>query len=379
MVGRSLCALTFSALDDEARFHVSGLLDLEGYKFDQPAPGLLYTESDALLNTRLTLFVDSQIGPQVYAFAQARMDRGFDPSDEEMEMRLDEYAVRFTPWEDGRLNLQIWKFGTTVGQWVSRHLSWENPFVTAPLPYELIYDSEAPASPHEFLDRIGEAEYDYSPLIWGASYTTGASVSGQLGELTYAAEVKNVALAAHTESWYATAVGFDHPTFSGRLGYRPNEMWNTGISFSDGPYFHPDAEPTLPSGSGIDDFHQTIVGQDISFAWHHLQLWAECYQGRFEVPNVGNADTLAYFVEAKYKFGPQLYGALRWNQQLFEDVSDGEGGREHWGNDLWRADAAVGYRLNAYTQLKLQYSHSHEASDGRGTGNLLAAQVTVRF
>ena len=129
----------------------------------------------------------------------------------------------------------------------------------------------------DFLDQVESAltfsAFDDEVRV---HVTTGASVSGQLGELTYAAEVKNVVPAARTASWDATAVGFDHPASSGRLGYRPNEMWNMGISFSDGPYFHPDAEPTLPSGSRIDDFHQTIIGQDISFAWLHLQLRAEC-------------------------------------------------------------------------------------------------------
>ena len=52
------------------------------------------------------------------------------------QVRLDEYALRVTPWDDGRFNLQVGKFSTVVGNWVQRHHSWENPFITAPLPYE---------------------------------------------------------------------------------------------------------------------------------------------------------------------------------------------------------------------------------------------------
>jgi hypothetical protein len=55
--------------------------------------------------------------------------------------------------------------------------------------------------------------------------------------------------------------------------------------------------------------------------------WAEFYEARFEVPNVGDADTFAYYVEAKYKFTPQLFGAVRWNQQLFNTINNGYGGR----------------------------------------------------
>ena len=32
---------------------------------------------------------------------------------------------------------------------------------------------------------------------------------------------------------------------------------------------------------------------------------------------MGNADTFAYYLEGKYKFTPQFFAALRWNQQLF--------------------------------------------------------------
>jgi hypothetical protein len=141
----------------------------------------------------------------------------------------------------------------------------------------------------------------------------------------------------------------------------------------------PEARPTLPSGHGIGDYREHVLGQDIRFAWHHWQLWAEIYETRFEVPRVGNADTIACYLEAKYKFTPQLFGALRWNQQLFGTVPDGQGGRAPWGRDLWRIDTALGYRFTAHTQLKLQYSLQHEDSGPRDFGHTIAAQFTLRF
>ncbi|MSU63324.1 MAG: hypothetical protein EXS31_13165 [Pedosphaera sp.] len=315
-------ALTFSAFADQVRARLSGLLDLEGYYFQQPAPGLIYTSSDSLLNPRLTLFLDAQLGSHVYLFAQSRLDRGFDLSDGGAQVRLDEYALRLTPWDDGRLNLQFGKFATIGGNWLERHLSWEHPFITAPLPYgnyTAVYDTEAPSSAQDFLSRTLESEgkYDFNPIIWGPSYTTGASVAGRIGKFDYAAEIKNAALSSRPESWDATQIGFDHPTFTGRVGFRPNPMWNLGFSASSGPYFRPEARPTLPSGRGIGDYREHVLGQDIRFAWHHWQLWAEVYEARFDVPHVGNADTVAYYLEAKYKFTPQLFSALRWNQPAF--------------------------------------------------------------
>ena len=375
--------LTIAAFEDNLRARLSGTIDLEAYHFQQPAPGLIDSKIDNLFNPRLTFFLDAQAGSQIYFFAQSRVDRGFDPSARGAQVRLDEYALRFTPWDDGRFNLQVGKFATVVGNFVKRHLSWENPFVDAPLVYENITpinDKEAPNSPVDFVRRFEPAsKYEFNPVIWGPSYASGISISGRLGRFDYAAEMKNASLSSRPESWNVTETDFDHPTFSGRVGFRPNQIWNFGLSASDGPYFRSEAEQTLPPGRSIGDYRELVLGQDVSFAWHHLQLWAEFYEARFEVPRVGDADTFAYYLEAKYKFTPQLFGALRWNQQLFDNVPDGTGGQLHWGQDLGRIDVAAGYRFTSHTQLKLQYSFQHETSGPRDDNHLVAAQLTVRF
>jgi hypothetical protein len=377
--------LTVSAFDDNLRARLSGTIDVEFYHFQQPAPGLINSQIDNLFNPRLTLFLDAQLGHQIYFFAQSRLDRGFDPSDKGAQVRLDEYALRFTPWDDGRFNLQVGKFATVVGNWVPRHLSWENPFINAPLVYEnvtAISDKIAPASPTAFVYRfynLYNQNYGYNPVIWGPSYASGISISGRLGRFDYAAEMKNASLSSRPESWNVTEIAFEHPTFNGRVGFRPNQAWNFGFSASEGPYFRPEADRTLPRGRGVGDYREFVLGQDISFAWHHLQIWAEFYEARFEVPTVGNADTLAYYVEAKYKFTPQLFGAVRWNQQLFSNVNDEFGGRVRWSQDLARIDFAATYRFTSHTQLKVQYSFQQETTGPGNDNHLLAAQFTVRF
>jgi hypothetical protein len=372
-------ALTFTTLNGDVRARVSGTLDLEAYQFSGPAPGLILTTSDALFNPRLSLFVDAQLGPAIYVFTQARVDRGFDPSDHGAQLRLDEYAVRVTPWQDGRFNLQAGQFSTVVGNYVARHLSWENPFINAPLPYENVTAIEDKMAPYYSYLSVGRPrdKYEYNPIIWGPSYATGVSVAGRIGQFDYAAEVKSASLSSRPESWPITRMDFDHPTVSGRLGFRPNEMWTFGVSASDGPYFRPEAMTTLPFGRDIGDYHERLLGQDIGFAWHHLQLWAEFFEARFEVPGFTDADTFAYYFEAKYKFTPQFFAAARWNQQYFSDVANSYGGTAPWGHDLWRADIAAGYRFTAHTQLKLQFSFQEEKNGP--SVRMLAAQFTVRF
>ena len=225
--------LTFSAFDSRLRVQLSGTFDLEGYQFSRPTPALIDASGEQLFNPRFTLFIDAQAGTRLYLFAQARIDRGFDPSERSAEVRLDEYALRIIPWEDGRFQLQLGKFATVVGRWVERHLSWENPFINAPLPYEnltAVWDSVGADSVSTLLGwahvRLRDGSFSgdpdadkalRNPLIWGPSYATGFSVTGRIWKIDYAAELKNASLASRPDSWSATDLGFEQPTISGRL------------------------------------------------------------------------------------------------------------------------------------------------------------------
>ena len=382
--------------DPQNRFQLqlSGLVDVETYFLEQPAPGLIYTPSEFLFNPRLTLYLDASVGSHFYVFIQARVDRGFDPTNEDAEARADEYFLRYTPLDNSRINFQIGKFATVVGNWVQRHDSWQNPFINAPLPYEnvtAVWDSAAPGNVNDFLywGHVPSEEYGpysgdgYSdkylrlPLIWGPSYATGFAITGTIDKFEYAAEIKNAALASRPGDWDLTERNFDNPTFSGRFGFHPDAMWHFGISASGGPYLDSVAEPTLPRGRDIGDYRELVLGQDVSFAWHHLQLWAEFFETRFEIPRIGNADVFAYYLEAKYKITPQLFGALRWNQELFSSVRAEDGERRPWGPETWRVDAALGYRFTDYLQGKIQYSYT-DAEFEKGN-NLVAIQLTLKF
>jgi hypothetical protein len=384
-------ALSWSAAEDRVRARLSGLVDLEGYSFQQPVEALVHTDSHALFNPRLSAFFDAQLGASVYMFAQVRVDRGFDPADDRMQARLDEYALRLTPWKDGRFNVQVGKFATVVGNWVNRHASWTNPFITAPLAYENltgVWDAEALRSSNTLLQwshvRPGlpasvtaREKFLRVPVIWGPSYALGAAVSGEVRRVQYAFEVKHASLSSRPEAWHH-ADAWSHPTISGRVGYRPGQAWNIGVSASSGAYLRPFADRTVAARRAFGDYREVVLGQDVSFAWHHLQVWTEIYAARFEIPGVGNADTLAYYAEAKYKFTPQFSGAVRWNRQLFDTIPD-RAGPVRWGHNVWRVDFAPAYRFTPHTQAKLQYSLQKATVGARDYSQLVAMQLTVRF
>ncbi len=381
----SLHALDLTPPDSTVRASIRGTLDMEMYVTDPPAPGLLFSDDEVFLNPRATLFLDMNLGSHVFASVQARVDRGFDPGVvEDGTARLDEYFVRWTPLDSEALNFQVGKFATVFGNWVPRHLSWENPFITAPVPYENVVgitDLAAPANRAAFLNRkrTPDKKREWLPVIWGPSYAHGAALTGRVETFEYALEVKSASLSSRPSAWEAREVDFDEPTITGRLGWRPNAAWNLGGSFSTGAYLLPVADASLPHGASRGDFSQDTLGFDFSFARHHFELWGELMLSRFEVPRVGDVETLAYYLEARYKVTESLFLAARWNQQFFDDVSDGHGGDTTWDRDLFRVDLSVGYRFNRNLQAKLQYSYGHEGGPGANADHLLAAQMTVRF
>ena len=381
MLDRLDSALTWSSDEGEWRARLSGTLDLEGYHYSGSVPGFVFTDGSDLLNPRLSAFLDMQLGAHVYGFAQARFDRGFDPQDGAAQARLDEYAVRWTPWEDSRLNVQIGQFATVVGNWTLRHLSWDNPFIGAPGPYttmtpiseESLFD---PLDDHHF---SADESYEYNPIIWGPSYATGVAVSGKLGHWEYAAEWKNAALSSRPEAWTLRDMHAGRGTFSGRVGWRPNEAWNVGFSASDGVYMSSVVSGDLPPRVELSDFRQTVIAHDISYAWRHFQFWGEVFGSRFSIPGVGDGDVLGWYVEAKYKFTPRWSGAVRLNQMLYGELPGADGVARPWGEDSWRADFAVTFQMTEFSQVKLQYCYLTHPGGESPDGHMIAAQFTVRF
>lgn len=370
---------------------VSAVLDLEVYAPAPPPSSLIYTDRDFLVTPRVSVFLDAQAGDRVYFFSQARLDRGFDPADRSLTARIDEMAIRVALREDATLNLQVGQFASVIGSWIPRHGSWTNPFVTAPLLYENltgIWDSAAPRSSDVLLGwshvkPTSVSEYADKhlrlPVVWGASYTTGAALSGSWRKFEYVVECKNAALSSRPDSWRPSRGSWRHPSIGGRLGYRPNVMWNVGASASEGVYLLAEAERTIPPRYRLGDYRQRLLAQDTSFAWRRWQLWFEVAKAWFEIPPVGTVDTTTGFVEVKCKVTPQWALAARANRQIFSHLVDRDGRSWTWGRNLWRYDVASIYRISAHLQTKLQYSYQTEEGPRGMDSHLWAGQLSLRF
>ena len=367
------------------RADLSGLLDLEGYYYDGRPPGLIHPDDSYLFNPRLSLFLDSVVGDHVYAFAQVRLDRGFDPGYfDEAELRLDEYLIRYSPFDEGQLHFQVGKFATFFGDYVPRHLSWDNPFVTGPLVYENITnvaDVRTSNSPSDFLNRryraLGDNKKLWVPAIWGPVYNSGIAMFGTLESFDYAVEFKNSALSSRPHDWSWTSRGWEDPSYAARIAYSPSAAWYVGTSAAYGAYLNEDL--VIPGGADPGDFDQLTWGMDAGYIHGHWQLRGEAVATRFEIPNVGNVEILGYHVEARRKWNARLFTAVRWNQQFFDEILDNAGQPMRWDSNAWRTDVAAGYRIHSHVQLKFQYSYLHQNNDLQKCENLAALQMTLKF
>jgi hypothetical protein len=368
------------------RVDLSGLFDLEAYYIDQRPPALIFGGGDSFVTPRLSLFLDAHAGKHFYSFVQARFDDGFHPRAPEAHARFDEYLLRYTPFDTPVVNIQVGKFATVIGGWIPRHLSWDNPFIIEPLPYNnitIVSDQSIPSSRAAFLARKVRADKKeiWLPIVWGPDYGSGASLFGSVAKLDYATEIKNSSISSRSAVWDARDLGWDHPTISTRLGFRPTIAWNVGASFSYGAYLLPVAKqsPDFPVGKSLGDYNQITFAEDISYEWRHWQFWGEIFLTRFQVPNVGDADTLAYYLETKYKITSQLFAAVRWNQQFFADIKDGAGNETPWDRDVWRVDAALGYRFTRHLQAKVQCSFTEQQGTLQQGQQLVSWQITLKF
>ena len=374
-------ALIFSTPQEIVQAQVSGLVNLDLYYNDDPPPGLIFSDDKFFFNPRLTLYLDTFVGKNIYGFAKFRWDRGFDPGYRDNDVRIDEYFLRLSGFNDS-VNFQIGAFATEFGNWSGRHDTWENPFINEPLPYEyvtVILDSSVMPNRDRFLllQNNADAKKSWVPVIWGPVYTPGVSLFGSSGNVDYAVSIKNTALSSRPTLW--DNFDFNRPTWIGRLGYHPNAAWNYGVSFSQGPYLQDKTAPLLPAGKNLDDYDQFTFGADLAWARGHLQMWAELIYSNFNVPNVDQLGTMAYYLEAKYKVSPRLYTAVRWGQQFFEKIADSRGIERPWDRPVARYDVVIGLRLNQHLQFKLQYSFSDQDGEFEQGQQFAATQLILKF
>ncbi len=377
----------------EIQIEFGGSLEATYYHTDTPAPGLLKQNSEDFFAPRLETSLDLLFNNYWYFHATARYDRGFDAGDrDEGEIRLDEALLRYRPFGDDSLNIQIGKTATIFGAYVNNHRFHDNPFITAPLPYDQIIGvnvvnpnstsrSAIAGRASGTLPGIFEtAKRPWAATVWGPAYSTGITVTGTIERFDYAAEIKNVDISAHPDQWNPDAEEFEHPSFSLRLGYRPSVAWNLGLSFSQGPYLNADSQDLLPDGLNRGDLLHRAIGIDVSWAHRDFIISGEIIANQYETLEAGDLKSLTSYIQARWKAAPGFWLATRVGHTLNNTITGPSGESLEWSPNLWRFEVASGFRITEDTLIKAQYNYTHTEGDSPGPGeNLYALAVSYRF
>ena len=409
-------ATAFQSKDGQVNLDFDFYFSMDNWGMSQPPPPIIQNSNNYLASPRLSVLAQNDFYDIGKIVVLGRLDRGFDPTDGPAQVRPDEFYFVGDPL-DGVFRVTVGKMGTGMGQWSRRYVEWENPMVNAPLAYEWLttatsdgassYSSSTTTTAIPIRNPFGviigyKYLYNYSqqggagaflnrrnvvsnrstwiPIIWGPAYTTGARVDGTVEQFDYVFEIKNNAPSSSPADWnpwnhfYATGLNY-----GGRLGWRPTMDWNLGVSASTGPYLNPDAQG-MTGGNSWYDYNQNVIGMDASWAQGPLQLWGEGWWSSFDIPGgVGTVSLWSYFLESKWKFATGWWLSTRWNQQIYGEIANPNGGYTPWGNDVWRVDACLGYSINRMVTLKMQYSYTGESGSLQQGQHLGDVQVVFAF
>ena len=375
-------ALTYQSQDGLWYAHLSGQTDLTEYYLGGQPWGLIYADptSHYLFAPRQTLNLDASYGDRLTFYGKFRWDDGYDPNENHNDVRVDEIYVRAVA-VPGHLDFQVGKFATVFGSYVNHSNTWDNPLITAPLPYEQItsvLDGFVMPTADGFASIRNQPDdaTTWVPVIWGPSYTPSAAFFGTWDKWDLAAQMSAQALSSRPETW--NRLQFSRPSFTTRLGWRPDAAWSLGVSGSVGPYMTSDATSSLPPGASLKDYDQITFGADAAWGWHNWQLSGEFIFSRFQIPIAGNADTFSWYLEAKYQITPQLFLAARWNQQVYNQINTTTG-PQNWDNDEMRMDLGIGYKWSRNVLTKIQYSWQHQQTSFQNGQQLIGAQFIFRF
>lgn len=377
---------------------ISGILDFEHYEFQEDPPGLLFYKKDDgyTSNPRGTLFFDLNVGERLFAFMQARGDRGFDPNYMGMmdiyHMRIDELFVRYTfhQGEDSSADVQVGKFATPLGNFVPRHDSMKNPFVRAPIAYDHVTtigdNAIGPKTPlpsnQALINRrdIDDLKDRWVTPIWGPVYHHGIMVFGALGKFDARVAWVNAAPSERPLEWDKQRLDFDVYNFSGRIGWNPFIGLRAGLNFSHGPYL---SERVEDVGTDQDRFDQTLLGLDLEYSIGHLQLFAEIWWSRWEVPNVTDDPVaITWYIEGRYKLSgilPGLYVCARVGQIFASEIDRPSGGDATWERTSWRAELGAGWFFYVNLLLKAQYEVNHTNGPNDPRDNMASFSLSLSF
>jgi len=388
----SALSLTPFALGGEERFGLQAIADstFTNHSFSFPPNG--DPTSQTLWNGGLTVMASFRLKENLLAFYEGRFNHSeglSGTSPRLQETRTDPVVqayLRYSPRLAWDLTIQLGKFGSPFGEFLTRNYSNENPLVG----YPLIYTHRTPVSASyvsaditELLKYRGQGQGTGFYAFGGSSswlplldfaYPTGVMAFGNPGRVDYRFALVN--------SSVSNPLNLGTPgqrlQWVGAGGVNCFPGFHIGTSFAQGPYLSGSADRWLSYGESINDYPERSLGFDLEYTLHHLEVYAELLFNRFNVPNISQPfGATGYYIEAKRTWTPRMFSAIRWNQIYFDRFRSGfePGAGPRFDYNLNSLELGVGYRFTERLLLKFEYQYNRTLSDEVPRENVFAAQL----
>jgi hypothetical protein len=387
----ALLCLTASAFAEE-RFGLQGIIDgtLRNQELSDTPPSAPTSQTN--LNGQFVLLGSLRLRDDLSAFYEGRVNHTEDLSGSSPRVQqtrtnsVVQAYVRYSPRLPWDLNLQIGKFGTPFGQFLTRNYSNENPLIGFPLTYTHrtpIRADQFPKSPYYLVSPrsdesssgyLGGTDSDTRLPLLNFSYPTGIMAFGNPGKFDYRIALVNSSLA--------------NPLDLGTPGQRVQWIAAGGIncvvglhlgaSFAEGPYLDASVNSLLPLGTSFNEFKQRALGFDFQYAIHHLEAYGELLFNTFEVPNIPQRlGATGYYLELKYTWTPRFFSAIRWNQIYFDRLRGGLSSdfRPRFDNNVNSLEFGLGYRLTERLLAKGSYQHNQNLGGRDPYNDVFALQI----
>ena len=115
----------------------------------------------------------------------------------------------------------------------------------------------------------------------------------------------------------------------------------------------------LPAGTNLESVYQKAVACDISYSFAHTFLNFELVRNMWENPNLNkDLSCTSWYVDAKQVLMPGLYVSVRFDQMLFDSLTDSQGKSFHWDNNITRFEGGFGYHLSKDSLVKAVWQHN---------------------
>lgn len=378
-VGLLLAALAPVGAPVGAQLRISGQVDLLASTAPDERELNTNFRGDSPFNSfQVRIFGQHWVNDRVGVFTEALLDMKADP-------RLSgAYLVVNDLFDQKWLSLRAGLAPSLIGSFGLRSSYYNaNPLIGLPLiwQYRTTLDPSGLASNEDMLRRRAQNSRGL-PLFYDSCWNIQWELMGEVGHFEYSLGVTPGSMSNPKE-----AVAVDGVQWLARLGAEPVPGLRLGISGGFGPYIAGpsfDDEILATSFPGeAEDYDQLMLGFDLEYSRGKARLFSEGYVSTWEAPLVAQELTVkGGYVEGRYDFLPEWFGAVRVGAMFFSDISaasDGSGAQAGWDDDVLRVESSLTYRMARELQIQLGWQHTDFLTGSEAAEDLLAIQLRAVF